>query len=310
MKRRVLVAMAVAFLCGCARARITTEIKADGSWKRTVALTAPKAQEGMQVPSLENTFVTPSGSRWKSHEETEKNQERWLVSERMFAGGESSEGDLSIKGADPSKLKLVNKVTVSRLGPHRFEYRETLQWKGERPESLNPTPDEMAAFQACLPKPLATEANARALLDKESALILPVLFGPSDPVLPLVIVHPDLAERRLAQRTDAQLVKLLEEQFGDKMAPSERREVARKFIELGVSMNRPSQPQASPASPPTSSKAGSLVPLLFIVKVPGRVVSTNGEVDEDRGEVYWGLFDVGAAAKALVLTTVCDTEAR
>lgn len=310
MKARMIVVMAVVLVSGCARARITTEIKPDGSWKRTVAFTGPKAQEGMQAPTLESTFLIPSGTPWKSSQETEKSGELWSIAERTFAAGDSTEGDLSIKGADPSKPRLVNKAIVSRLAPHRFEYRETLDWKGEPPDTLNPTPDQIAAFEACLPKPLATEANARALLNKEGAMMLPVLFGPSDPVLPLVMVHPDLAERKLSQRIDAQLVKLLEEQFGNKMTLSERQEAAQKFVALSVSANRPSPSEASPAASPTSSKQGSLVPLMFIVKVPGRLVSTNGEVDEVTHEVYWGLFDVSAAAKQLVLTAIWDTEAK
>ncbi len=307
MKTRVVVALALCLLTGCTRARIVTEIKADGSWVRTVTLTGQAKQEGMQMPTLEDTFVVPSGDGWKSRQEA-KDQNRSVILERVLVAGESIEGDLSIKESDASKLELVNKVTVSRVGPHRFEYRETLRWKGKPPEILEIKPEQTAAMVAALPKPLATEANARALLEKEDALLVPLMFGPGDPMLPLVLFHPDLAERRGSQRVGAQLMKVLEEQFGEKMEPSQRREVVRRFIEKSVASARPSQPPGGPAAAPASSKGTTLVPLMFIVKVPGRVVSSNGEVDEVSGEVYWGLFPEAASMKELTLMVICEVE--
>jgi hypothetical protein len=32
---------------------------------------------------------------------------------------------------------------------------------------------------------------------------------------------------------------------------------------------------------------------MFILKFPGKVVSTNGQIDELTGEVYWALFPGG-----------------
>ncbi len=310
MRTRGLVAVALSLLCGCTRSRITTEIKADGAWVRTVALTGQEKKEGMQVPTLEDTFVIPSGDGWKPRQE-KTSEEHSVILERVLAAGDTIEGDLSIKDdKDPSKLQLVNKVTVSRVGPRLFEYRETLRWKGGPPENLNITPEHIAKIVAVLPKPLATEANARAFAQKETALVVPLIFGPGDPLLPLVLFHPDLAERHMSQRVGPLLLKALEEQFGDKMQPAQRREVVRKLIEKSVSSTRPSQSQADLASGPSSGKSSALVSLMFIVKTPGRVVSSNGEVDEFRGEVFWALFPEAASMKELALTAVCEVEPR
>ena len=306
MRTRALVAVALALLCGCTRSRITTEIKADGSWVRTVTFTGQEKQEGLKTPTLEDTFVIPSGQGWKSRQEKNA-QERSVILERVLAAGATIDGDLSIKeDNDPGKLKLVNKVTVSRVGPQLFEYRETLRWKGAPPE----TTELNAKIVAALPKPLATEANARAITQKGAAQLIPLMFGPSDPLLPLMLFHPDLAERRASQRIGAVLLKALEEQFGDKMQPAQRREVVRKLIEIRVSSARPSPPQPDLAAGPSSGKGSGLMPLMFIVKTPGRVVSTNGEVDEIAGEVFWGLFPEAASEKELVLTAVCEVGPR
>src|SRR5260370_708553 len=198
--------LAAILSCGCARGRVTTAIKADGSWVRTLALTGQDKKAEMQMtPTLDDTFVVPTGAGWKSREE-KKGEERTLILERTLAAGGS--------------------------------------------------------------------------------------------------LHPDLAERRISARIGWVLLKAREEQFGDKMTAAERREVARKLIATSFSTTKPSQPD--PSSGPPSSKGSALTPLMFIVKAPGRVVSSNGEVDELTGEVYWALFSDAASLKDVVLTAIVE----
>jgi len=210
---------ALALLGGCARSRISTEIKSDGSWLRKIALTGPEKKEGMQMAaSLEETFAFPSGDGWKSREDKQTDKdERTMTFERVLATGASLKGDLSIKGADPAKLRLVNEVTVTRAGARRFEYRETLRWQGAPPTRFgNEKPEDLAEIKAGLPKPLATDANARALAEKTVALAIPLIFGPGDPLLALSLLHPDypdLAERRASQRIGAVLLAACHQQF-------------------------------------------------------------------------------------------------
>ncbi len=127
----ILSALAAAFLLSaCARARVTTHIQSDGSWTRTVALTGQRKPEGVQAkPTLEDTFVIPTGPGWKSTEET-KDSNRSVTLERSFPAGATLQGDVSIKNSEPGKLRLVNLVTIKAAGPHQLEYRETLHWTG------------------------------------------------------------------------------------------------------------------------------------------------------------------------------------
>ena len=254
------------------------------------------------APPIEDSFVLPSGAAWKSREE-KKDDNRVLTFERTMAAGASLKGDLSIKG-DGGKLTLVNETAVTRAG-NRFEYRETLRWMGPQPDSSTVKPESLAQLKAALPKPLATDANVQALATKGQQLLMPLLFGPGDPLLALVLVHPDLAERRARQKVGALMLKLLEDQFGSEMTPDQRRDVARRIISDSFNSSRPSPPD--PSSGEKSSKgSGGLTPLMFIVKMPGRVVSSNGEVDELSGEVYWALFPEAASLKELVLTATSE----
>jgi hypothetical protein len=297
--------MAALALSACARARVTTAIKADGSWTRSVSLIGQEKKggpEGQMIPTLEDTFVIPSGPAWKSKEE-KKNEERILTLERTVAAGVSLDGDVSVKATE-GKLKLVNRATVTRVGGNRVEYRETLHWKGDTNQIAGKLKvEDLATIKANLPAELATDANAQAVAEKTAELSVPLLFGPGDPLMAMGFLHPDLAVRRAGQRMGALLVKALEQQFGDKLTLAQRREVAAKMIqETFSSANITSRP---PPDTSTTNSSG-LVPLMFIVKTPGRVVSSNGEVDELTGEVFWGLFPEAAAFQDVVLTAVVE----
>jgi len=47
---------------------------------------------------------------------------------------------------------------------------------------------------------------------------------------------------------------------------------------------------------------------MFILKSPGKVVSTNGERNELTGEICWGLYSPAAALKPVVLTAVVEMD--
>jgi len=294
--------IALAALTGCARSRITTEVKARGVWTRTDSFSGQEKKEGQMAPSIDDIFVLPAGADWKSNN-VKTDKETSMVFERTLHAGDSLKGDLSIKGGG-DKLQLTNEATVRRVAPRRFEYTETLSWKGGK-DALNIKPEQLDQVKAALPKPLATDANVRSLAQRMAAMVVPVMFGPGDPLLALGLMHPDLAERRATQRVGTVMMKALEDQFGNQMTVDQRREAVRKLVATSFAASRPAEPDPS-AGPPDKSSGSALTPLMFIVKTPGRVVSSNGEVDEFTGEVYWALFPEAASLKDVTLTAVCE----
>jgi hypothetical protein len=297
--------VAFALLTGCARSRVTTEIRSGGAWNRTVALTGQEKKEGQMDMggSVEDAFAAPTGAGWKSTTTT-KDTDKTVTYEKLFAAGASSTGDLSVKG-DEGKVSLTNEVSVKMIAPKRYEYRETLKWSGPPPKSIQPKPEDLAEIKAALPKALATDANVQAVAQKTAALAIPLLFGPSDPLLAIGLLHPDLAERRARQRIGVVVMKALEDQFGDKMTLAERRGVALKVIATSFSGAKPVKPDIS-AGPPSGNKGSGLTPLMFIVKSAGKVISSNGEVDDLTGEVYWALFPEGASLQPVTLTAIFE----
>ena len=298
---------AALLLSACARARVTTQIRSDGSWTRTVALTGQQKKDGLQVtPTLEDTFVIPAGDGWKSTEETKDNN-RMLTLERSLPVGATLQGDVSIKSSEPGKLRLLNHVAVKAAGPHQLEYRETLHWTGPPSKLLGDIrPEDLARLKSHLPQSLATDVNARALLDKVTELSAPVLFGPGEPLLAIGLLHPDLALYRANQRIGAVLVTALEQQFGEKMQPGERRNVAKQLIQEALNSGKISQPDPTTVAATPGNNSG-LTPLMFILKAPGKVVSTNGELDEFSGEIFWALFEEAASYEDVVMVAVLET---
>jgi hypothetical protein len=304
--RFMAVVFSLALLTGCARARITTEIRSGGEWTRTVALTGQQKKDGQMDMggSIEESFVLPSGDGWKSRTQ-KKDSDQTAIFEKTLAAGAQLKGDLSVKeGGDPM---LVNEVSVTRIAPRRFEYRETLRWTGPPPTGMNLKPEDLTGLKAALPRALATDENARGIADKMAVLIMPMMFGPGDPLLAIGLLHPDLAGMKASQRIGSLMLKALEEQFGNKMTLAERRAVTMKLIETSFAQAKPKAPDPAAGAPSGKGGAG-LTPLMFVVKSLGRVVSSNGEVDELTGEVYWALFPPAASLKPVVLTAVVEMD--
>jgi hypothetical protein len=303
-----LILLAAAFLLSaCARARVTTQIQSDGSWIRTLELTGQKKAGVQATPSLEDTFVIPAADGWKTTEEAKDNN-RTVTLERSVRAGGALEGDVSIKSSEPGKLRLVNSMAVKAAGPHRWEYRETLHWTGASVNLLGDIhPADLARLKSHLPQGLATDADVRALVEKAARLSIPVLFGPGDPLLATGLLHPDLALYRANQRMGSVLVQALEQQFGDKMQPAERRAVARQLIQETLNSGKLSQPDPAAAANISTNNSMGLTPLMFIVKPPGKVISTNGEIDDFTGEIFWALFEDAALYQDVVLTAVMES---
>ena len=90
---------------------------------------------------------------------------------------------------------------------------------------------------------------------------------------------------------------LLLEKFGDKLTAQERMATTHKliagFMAAGETASKSKGPDAGP--PGKDSDDSALVAMLFSVKLPGKVLATNGEVDDSSGEVFWALYSQAAA---------------
>jgi hypothetical protein len=189
---------------------------------------------------------------------------------------------------------------VREVGPNRWEYREVLHWQGPRPaQLLEPDPRLLRVIQAALPQELAGDLAARELAKGLRRDLWRICFGPSEPVLWEALMHPDVSERWIQKRLNQAVDQRLQAQFGHRLAPADRLSVARRLAAATLGTLRVSDSEAEewPGRMETA-----LIPLTFTVSLPGKVVATNGEVDESSGEVFWGLYSGAAISEDVVLT--------
>jgi hypothetical protein len=292
---------AAALACGCAQVSVSTNVRPDGSWRRTLQFRADR------LDRLKESFVLPHGSPWRARKEWVNREAVYTASRALPRGGEAQH-DFVMKapGKSGQKPLVVNEVSVRAVAPGRLEYREVLRWQAPRPPGLlNPERPLLRRLQSALPPGLATEAVTRDLARSVLREVWRLWFG-SDSLLDLT-GHSDLAERRLKQRIGILVDRALQRQFGDRLTRTQRRAAALRWAGIVVELGRDSG-DGSHAGPLGLSEK-TLTPLLFTVRLPGRVVATNGEYDELAGEVYWGLYPEAAAAEDVSLIATCDLRA-
>jgi hypothetical protein len=173
-------------------------------------------------------------------------------------------------------------------------------------------PQVVRSIKEALPPELLSDANAKALEASVLHAYWQAVFGPGDPLLTDLLMHPDLAERKFHQRVGAAVSKTLDEQFGDKLSVDQRHALTRRVIAVLTALAQTKSKAASATGNQNSddNDNSAVAGLLFAVKMPGKVVTTNGEVDEVDGDVFWGLYPEAAALGDVEMKAVCEVPAR
>ncbi len=319
-----LLALGSLLATGCSRAVVTTTVKPDGAFTRTIAFHGPKSDDKageIAVPGggeLKDSFEMPAGGPWKTKHEKLENEEVYTA-ERELTPGMVQKQDIAVKSGDKTKpgLFMVNAATVRSAGPGRWEYRETLHWSGKAPDLLSLiNPDGLKAIKAGLPPALATDANVRPIAIAVSRAVWTALFGPGDPLISgwsQFMMQPENVSRKIQAMASPAVDKALLTQLGDKLSSSERRACVRKILN---SITEGMTTKASAGADPTKAEAkpdfgdAALAALTFSVKLPGKIVSTNGQRDDFNGEVYWFVYPQAAMLGDVEMTAVCDTKAQ
>jgi hypothetical protein len=319
-----LLALASLLATGCARSVITTTIKPDGAFTRKIVFHGPKANDqgaGGAVPipgggELNDSFEMPAGGPWTTKREKLESEEVYTA-ERDLPPGSVQKQDIAIKSGDKTKpgIFVVNEAMVRSVGPGKWEYRETLHWKGKLPDMATLIdPNILQTVKAGLPPALATDANVRPIALALARETWHAMFGPGDPLISgwsQFMMQPENTVRKMLAQMSPGVDKAIAVQLGDKLTPGERRVCVRKII--GSIANGLTEKTASGADPAKGAKPdfgdAALAALTFSVKLPGKIVSTNGERDDFNGEVYWSVYPQAAVLGDVEMTAICDTKA-
>ena len=294
--------LGIAVLAGCSRTSTDTTVNANGTWTRTVRLTIPKTSMDGKEETFEKYFLLPSGANWKTSRTTDKDNQIFTAVRTLNAG--ESVQDLQVKAG--TAVVANNDVTVRKIGENRFEYVETIHYKGPEKPDIKTATDKIAPLiKEALPADLATDEHVKHLSEMGFQFMWRTIFGPTEPLLTQILMNPDMAARRIKSRFARQMQEAMATEFGDKMTTQVRLDTVRKMINRldAESLLDDKKEKAQKEGPSDNS---SLVSMFTAVKLPGRIVESNGETDEITGEVIWAYFPESAQIGDVKLRAVCE----
>lgn len=305
--RRLLFLVPVFVAIGCARTSSFTEVNADGSWKRTVKFTVAK-QEGMQNPGADQIFDLPKGAGWTSTKTEKKEETEWVFT-RAAKLDEVISKDISLKEVGPegptANLQLVNEVTVKQIAPNRFKYRETFKWVGKKKENTSKDLEEAIGLKSLLPADLQGAEDLAKVKSGLEVEILRILFGPGDPLLMNLLSNPEYALRKMVNKLAKGLDRVFTNVYGDRLPMEERRKIITKIVEK-ASKEIVENKKSENSNPESAEKSGPPVTMFISVRLPGRIVETDGEVDSYTGEVFWSMTPEAASLGEVSVQATCE----
>ncbi len=302
---RFLVAiLAVAALSGCARTSSTTVVDANGDWHRTVKLTVSKGM-GMGDPASSaeewpTPFKLPAGAEW-TKTETVKEDEKIITLSRDVKAGDTQLTDIIGQDEKTKKTTLKNFVQVKEVEPGVFEYYEKI---------VNPNPGQFSAnsdaikfkesLTKVLPAGVSLDEAEMDLVAKQMVVgISRIMFGPEDHLFGSIMTNPEGAGRRMKASLGKVLDSAFKTHLSAKINDGQRKELIGKLMAEvdGESIKNAKKSEASP----DKAGEGSFVGMSVSVKFPGEIISTNGEVDQYTGEVFWDFLSASAEIEPLEL---------
>jgi hypothetical protein len=226
--------------------------------------------------------------------------------------GETASHDVVCKAkVDGKAIEVaVNECSVKEVSPGVYNYKETIRWTGPKPKSFVDM-DEAKTLKAALPQALATDASVKRLADNLAKSVILTMMGPPDPliteIMSQLMMNPDLAQHKISARLGDGLDSALQAEFGNKMTAEQRRATIQKLVET-VFQSTAASTNVDPAKGPNKDNS-SMTALTFSVKMPGKIISTNGTLDKLTNEVYWGMYPEAASiGQDIVLTASCQAK--
>jgi hypothetical protein len=285
--------------CGCARATLRTELHGDGSWTRVERFVADNES------ALQDTFDLPTGAGWMTLPAEEKG-DVIHTARRTLREGQTLRRDLVVAGdeTDAMEQRLTSEVTVRRDGEHGWEYREVLRWHGPRPKPFLDCEQELRRLlREGLPDRLAKEEVLQDLPRQTLRDGWRILLGPGEG-WQSGLIHEEFGVRQMQRKLAHAIDRRLVGEFGRRLSHEERQALVRKLVPV-VPFNFGADDKENEGWFDENDEAS--VPLMFAVKMPGRLVATNGEYDPVAGEVLWGLAAAAPALEEVVLTATSET---
>jgi len=248
-------------------------------------------------------FAMP-GADWNKSEEI-KETEKITTLKRSFKAGDGPVTDIIIREKEATKLK--NFVVVRKLEGNRIEYYEKIVFVTPNKDKQDKDVDQyIAELKKAMPEGIGTDADYKAMSKKTSTALIRIFFGPDDHLFGTIILNPDGAVRRLRAKLGVIESKILAEQFGERMSQAARDDVVKKLLSTfdNSKVLANSKPSANPDQ--ANQSQADFVGMSVSVKLPGKIIESNGEIDSFTGEVFWDFASNSAEPEVLELRAICQ----
>lgn len=292
---------------GCARVSSETKLNPDGSFTRTVTYTVSKGNlGGSQTSTIDSAFNVPVESNGVTVTKKETAESSSVIVSRSVPAGSAPLKDIVVKD-NKGVVELASQVSVSKLPDGNLEYTETLHWTGA---GSFKTPPIDADLRAQIKKSMPERYQKTDLIDNVvrhvMASIVRVFFGAPDPLI-LGMMNVDVLQYKMKAR----LYKGLTQEFQADL-PGITADETHKMIESMAQaidvqkMAQDKMPDPTKQDPSKGNSREAAATLTFAVDYPGKVVKTNGIVDEADGVVFWSLLDFAVEFEDVKLEAEVD----
>jgi hypothetical protein len=297
--------LALLVLAGCARVSSDTKLNPDGSFTRTVTYTVTKGNfGGNQTSTVNVAFDVPAEGNGVTITKKDTTENSSIVVTRSVPADSAPLKDIVVKD-NKGANELASQVSVTKLPDGNLEYTETLHWTGTG-SFKNPPID--AGLRTQIKKAMPERFQKTDLIDhltqRVMATVVRLFFGAPDPLI-LGMMNPDVLQYKMKGRLFRSLSAELPNDLPG-ITTDETNQMIQSMAQA-VDMQKMAQdkmPDPSKSQTPTSTEAGAT--LTFAVDYPGKVVKTNGIVDEADGVVYWSLLDFAVEFEDVKLDAIVN----
>jgi uncharacterized protein YndB with AHSA1/START domain len=279
-----------------------SEVSTQGAVARkvTVRMTEMGMTQEKAEPAKMITFTTPG--LWKIETRKEKEEQVLEATRSLPSAGENG-SDFQLSDGGTGKARCEVKVVKRDDG--LLEYTETWTWLGPKGTALSEqlNKDSSKVFAAKLSAAGFTEAETKQTIERLGKKIFRVVMGPSEPLLPTLIMDTGLAMRKLRIQMAGEMDAVIGEIKPDLPATEKRALTVSILADLTKELEN-SRSAGPSESAPGESNSGQLVSLELAVAGPGQVVETNGIADPIDGRVYWNMYLEACEHEPVVLRAV------
>ncbi len=120
---------------------------------------------------------------------------------------------------------------------------------------------------------------------------------------------------KLQRRFGAMFDRILADTYGNQLSVERRHAIVRHLVDSQADFLQNNMQKKAAAGPPglngqggDAGSSGDFVSMTFSVRLPGRIVETNGDADPITGDVYWVFYSPSVQAGDVVMRAVCETQ--